>query len=74
MQHLVIHFDAKHGDIMDWDWPFKVDWMQMQNLKTLQLDLRAFSRLPSEPATAQVVDLPVLWEGLEGGAESMAYL
>lgn len=38
----------------DWDWPLKVDWITLPNLKTLLLDLRICSLAPQLGPEAEI--------------------
>jgi hypothetical protein len=46
-------------DARDWDWPLKVDWKSLPNLKTLVLDLRTYSLGP------EIAAGPAAWEAKE---------
>ncbi len=65
IQHLVLsaeeHLEAAvhEYDARDWDWPLKVDWKSLPNLKTLVLDLRTYSLGP------EIAAGPSVWETKE---------
>jgi hypothetical protein len=52
----------------DWDWPLKIDWSTLPHLKSLQLDLRTYSRRPSDDSEEAYN------ERLEAGAVRMRCL
>ncbi|CZR60919.1 uncharacterized protein PAC_10815 [Phialocephala subalpina] len=56
IQHLVIKVCIlkRDAEFKDWDWPLKVDWATLPNLKTLCLGLRPYSqRKTSRPFERQ---------------------